>query len=57
MAGAVLPTEAAIALEAFLTRSNLFFTGDTHGQIAGRHRIEDRGFLLLNKLIRVCTLE
>ena len=40
-----------------LTRSNLFFTGDTHGQIAGRHRIEDRGFLLLNKLIRVSTLE
>ena len=61
IAGAVLPTEAAITLEAFLTGSNWLLTRNTHRKEDRRHRNVDRGLIhlleLLNKLIRVSTIE
>lgn len=55
IAGAVLPTEAAITLEAFLTGLNWLLTRNTHRKEDRRHRNVDRVLIhlleLLNKLI------
>ena len=55
--GAVLPTQAAITLEAFLVGSNLLLTGNTRRKEVWRHRNYDLLVEWLNKLIWVSKIE